>query len=124
MNGLKRLLVFFLIALLTVVNVNFYRANLAFEGVEKSHHSSSTESQIDKQNPCPFSCFEQRGSFQLQLERICHKPLKISVSNWSFDKVDFVIRKIDSEVCYSSFCEVIEPGLKKPDIIFPFHYFW
>jgi hypothetical protein len=103
-----------------VVNVNYYRNNVIPVAVGQNGGSD----QIGLQNSPLFSVIEQRGNLQVQFGNLQKNSFKISLPNLSFDKVLFVIKAFNAETCYSFLCQIIVPGLEKPDIIFPFHNFW
>jgi hypothetical protein len=120
MNGMKRFSIYLFIALLTVVNINYYRSNAIPVVVG---HTGGCD-QIGFQKSLLFSVIEQRGNLQIQFGNFQKNFFKITLPQWSLEKASFVIKAISSETCYSHLSEVIVPGLEKPDIIFPFHYFW
>lgn len=124
MNLTKRFSIYLLIALLTIVNVNYYRSNVIRVSSVHSGQWNGSGDQIEIQNSTLFSVIEQRGNLQVQFGSLQKNYFKISLPNLSMDKVSFVIKSICTETCYSFLCQIIVPGLEKPDIIFPFHYFW
>jgi hypothetical protein len=117
---MKRFSIYLFIALLTMVNINYYRSNAI--PVTLGHNGGSD--QIGLQHLPLFSVIEQQGSLQIQFRNFQKNSFKIALPKLSLDKVSIVIKAISAETCYSFISEIIVPGLEKPDIIFPFHYFW
>lgn len=117
---MKRFSIYLFIVLLTVVNINYYRSDAIPVAIG---HAGGCD-QIGLQNPPLFFVIEQRGNLQIQFSNFQKNFFKVTFSHWSLDKASFVIKAISAETCYSRLSEVIVPGLEKPDIIFPFHYFW
>lgn len=120
MNRMKRFSIYLFIILLTVVNINYYQSNVV--PVYIGHAGGSD--QIGLQNSPLFSVIEQKGNLQVQFGNFQKNSFKINLPQWSLEKTSFVIKAISAETCYSFLSEIIVPGLEKPDIIFPFHYFW
>jgi len=124
MNLTKRFSIYLLIALLTIVNINYYRSNSIQVPSGQTGWGNVSGDQIEIQKSPLFSVIEQRGNPQVQFGNLHKNYFKISLPNLSMDKVSFVIKSICTETCYSFLCQIIVPGLEKPDIIFPFQYFW
>ena len=124
MNLMKQVSIYFFIVLLMVVNVNYYRGNAIPDAIGHTGGMNGTCDQIGLQNLPLFSLFEQRGSLQVPLCNFQKNSFKIALPNQSFERTTFLIKAISAETCYSFLSQIIVPGLEKPDIIFPFHYFW
>ena len=124
MKRKKQFSIYILIALLMIVNVNYYRCNAIPSAIVHSSNWDGSKDWFEIQNSPLFSFFEQRGNLQVQFCNFQKNSFKIALPNLSLDKVSFVIKAISAETCYSFLCQIIVPGLEKPDIIFPFHYFW
>jgi len=123
MNWMKRFSIYILIALLTIVNLNYYRCNAVPTAKHIDGRDGSTD-RFELQNSTFFSFMEQRGDLQIQFSNFQKIFFKITFQHWSLDKVSFIIKKIHAQVCYLFLSHKIVPGLEKTDIIFPFHYFW
>jgi len=120
MNRMKRFSIYLFITLLTVVNINYYHSNAIPVVIG---HTIGCD-QLGLQNSPFFSIIEQQGNLQVLFGNFQKNSFKIALPKLSLDKVSFVIKAISAEICYSIISEIIVTGLEKPDIIFPFHYFW
>jgi hypothetical protein len=121
---MKRFSIYLFIALLTLVNINYYRSNAIPTAFGQTGRWNGSCDQLGLQNSSLFSVIEQRGNLQIQFSNFQKNFFKIILPQWSLEKASFVIKAISAETCYYFLSETIVPGLEKPDIIFPFHYFW
>jgi hypothetical protein len=124
MNRTKRFSIYLFVALLLLVNVNYYRSNAIPAAFGQTGRWDGLCDQLGLQNSPLFSVIEQRGNLQIQFSSFQKNFFKITLPQWSLGKASFVIKAIIAETCYSYISEIIVPGLKKTEIIFPFHYFW
>jgi hypothetical protein len=117
----RKILAYFFIALITILNINvYYFNNFSIGTIE----NNSSKVQFEIQKPALFPFIEQRSNQQISLSIFQKVTLKITFPDWSFTKTSFMEKEFASDRCYTFLCKIIIPGLEKFNIAFPFHGFW
>jgi hypothetical protein len=124
MELLKKAVVYFFIALLTIVNINCYQRIDTSIDQPTSNNFGRPFAQLDAQSSVLFSFIEQRVDFQTLISFFPKCSIKISLADWSFDKLSNLFKNIPTEIAYSISSKLIVPGLETITIIYPFHCFW
>jgi hypothetical protein len=124
MNLMKRFFIFLFIALLMIANVNFYRYSDISLSPKHSLSPYRVQTEFKSQQSELFSFIDRQNNFQVSFDRFQKNSFKISLSKWHIDNVLTFNKVIISEVGYYLFSSLIILRLDKPDIIFPFQYFW
>lgn len=124
MERLRKFAIFFFIALITIVNVNFYHFNNVLVESTNSIESGGAWAHFESANSTFFSFIEQRTNAQIQLSNFQKNSIKIALPEWSISKILTLEKQLNSEIFYEVISKIIVPGLESLTIIFPFHYFW
>jgi hypothetical protein len=124
MNLMKQVYISIFIALLMIVNINFYLYDDNSLLSSYSLAPNKVQTELKSQQFEHFSFIDQQHNLQISLDRFQKNTFKITLSKWKLSKVISIQKENIAKACYFLFSSILVLKLDKSDIIFPFQYFW